>query len=271
MLFASDLDRTLIYSKRFLHHYKKKFYLIETKDNTEISFMTELSINILKKLAKKVLFVPVTTRTIEQYKRISFFKNVVVPKYAIVSNGGNVLVNGKIDSYWSNYISFKIKSESMSYKKVLQRFNEIKNKEWIYRQRKADGFFYYFIIDRDNMPLDEIADFKKWLLKTGWNISIQDRKLYLVPKLLNKSTALNYIQNKTGKNKIIASGDSMLDLSMLESADAAICPSHGEIYTLCKEGSLSISKHIIFTDNKGISASEEILEKVESLANDKNL
>jgi HAD superfamily hydrolase (TIGR01484 family) len=271
MLFASDLDRTLIYSKRFLDKCKKKPLLIETKDDKEISFMTEASVSILKKITNRILFIPVTTRTIEQYKRISFLKNVIVPKYAIVSNGGNILINGKIDSYWSKIVSIKIKSESISSKKVLERFNEIKNNEWIYKQKEADNLFYYFIIDKDNIPLDEIADFKKWLLKYGWNISIQGRKLYIVPKFVSKSSAVNYIKNKTGKNKIIASGDSLLDLSMLEHADIAFCPSHGEIYNSYKEGSLKVSKHIVFTDNQGMSASEEILKKVEKLTCDAKL
>lgn len=265
MLFASDLDRTLIYSKRFLDKCKKKPILVETKDGKEISYMTKVSINILKKIAERVLFVPVTTRTVEQYKRISFLKNIIVPKYAIVSNGGNILINGKIDSHWSEIISLKIKSECISSKKVLELFDEIKNNEWVYKEKQADNLFYYFIIDKDNIPSDEINDFKKWLLKYGWNISIQGRKLYLVPNFINKLSALNYIKNKTQKKKVIASGDSLLDLSMLEYADIAFCPSHGEIYNWYKEGFLKVPKHIIFTDNQGMSAAEEILKKVEML------
>ncbi len=271
MLFASDLDRTLIYSKRFLDKYKKRPLLIETKDDKEISFITELSISILKKIANRILFIPVTTRTIEQYKRISFLKNTIIPKYAIVSNGGNILVNGKIDSYWAKIISLKLKSECISTKKVLERFGEIKNNDWVYKQMKADNLFYYYIIDKDNIPLDEIADFKKWLLKHGWNISIQGRKLYLIPGFINKLSAVKYIKNKTQKKKVIASGDSLLDLSMLEHADIAFCPSHGEIYNSYKEGYLKVPKHIVFTDNQGMSASEEILKEVERLTCDDKL
>ncbi|AUG57522.1 MAG TPA: hypothetical protein DCE02_02415 [Ruminiclostridium sp.] len=265
MLFASDLDRTLIYSKRFLKNYKNNPVLIEKKEDKEISYMTEASINILKKIADRVLFVPVTTRTIEQYKRISLLKNIIIPEYAIVSNGGNILINGETDSYWAKIISFKIKSECISSKKVLERFNEIKNSEWVYKERQADNLFYYFIIDKDNIPLDEINDFKKWILKYGWNISIQGRKLYLVPEFINKSSALNYIKNKTGKKIIIASGDSILDLPMLKYADIAFCPSHGEIYNSYKKGSLKVPKHITFTDSQGLPASEEILKEVERL------
>ena len=37
-----------------------------------------------------------------------------------------------------------------------------------------------------------------------------------------------------------------------------------EIYNSYKEGYLKVPKHIVFTDNQGMSASEEILKEVES-------
>ena len=99
-----------------------------------------------------MLFVPVTTRTIEQYKRISLLKNIIIPEYAIVSNGGNILINGETDSYWAKIISFKIKSECISSKKVLERFNEIKNSEWVYKERQADNLFITLLLTKTIYP-----------------------------------------------------------------------------------------------------------------------
>lgn len=49
-------------------------------------------------------FIPVTTRTIEQFQRITLFQNEIIPEYAITSNGGNILHNGKQDVTWNKEI-----------------------------------------------------------------------------------------------------------------------------------------------------------------------
>ena len=69
ILFASDLDNTLIYS------YKReigKKVLVETMGEKELSFMTENTWRLLKELPPHMMFVPVSTRSEEQYKRICF-------------------------------------------------------------------------------------------------------------------------------------------------------------------------------------------------------
>ena len=73
---------------------------IEYKDEEVISFMSQHSIELLKQFHEKHLFVPVTTRAIYQYERIVAFQQWIQPKYAITSNGGTILVDGKPDAEW---------------------------------------------------------------------------------------------------------------------------------------------------------------------------
>ena len=73
MLYFSDLDRTLIYSKKFLKEDLKEVP-IEKYEGEYISFMTEKSINLLREINEKNIFIPCTTRSIEQYERIDFKK-----------------------------------------------------------------------------------------------------------------------------------------------------------------------------------------------------
>ena len=76
MLFASDLDRTLIYSPRTFdgEELKEEVCSVEIYENKPISFMTKNALMMLKELTKRLLFVPVTTRTKLQYLRIHLFQ-----------------------------------------------------------------------------------------------------------------------------------------------------------------------------------------------------
>ena len=61
------------------------------------TYMTKTSWKLLQKVAHKLLFIPTTTRTIEQYQRINLG---FVPLYALVCNGGILLENGQENMRW---------------------------------------------------------------------------------------------------------------------------------------------------------------------------
>lgn len=266
MIYASDLDQTLIYSRStFMLNgtYDPDIRLIELLNGEEISFMTEKAIKLLRDIADNLMFVPVTTRTIEQYTRISVFQEEVKPKYAITSNGGNILYLGKIDQMWRDKVLERIDHECMAEQEMLAEFNRLANDSWVLRGKKADDLFYYFIVDLDRVPSDELEEFGKWLDRQGWNLSLQGRKLYLVPKVCNKKDAVQYVMEKEGEGRLIASGDSLLDLCFLSAAQYAIAPAHGELFE--RTESEQDMEHIRFTASAGIASSEEILEMVATI------
>ncbi|PLR98737.1 HAD family hydrolase [Bacillus sp. T33-2] len=262
MIFASDLDQTLIYSRKSFRldagEAQPEITLIETLDGREISFMSNKAIALLKELNNKILFVPVTTRTVEQFRRISIFQNEIIPPLAVTSNGGNIIENGEIDSEWNRLIVKKITETSLAKDELLQNFNTLANEEWVLSQRTADDLFHYCIIHRDIAPLDELADFRKEIERQGWKMSLQGRKLYFVPEAVNKWDAVAYIKEKLGKTFVAAAGDSLLDLCMLEVADFAIAPSHGEL----TEQAVALKEPLKRTNQKGIRAAEDILCEV---------
>lgn len=96
IIFFSDLDNTMIFSYR--HEIGKDKRCVEIYQGREISFVTEKTYGLLKKLKEKALFVPVTTRTVEQYRRIDL--GVGTLPYALVCNGGVLLANGQEDESW---------------------------------------------------------------------------------------------------------------------------------------------------------------------------
>ena len=67
-VFHADLDNTLIYSVR--HDVGEEKTGVEVYEGREVSFMTNRSSSLLKRVKEHLLFVPTTTRTEEQYRRI---------------------------------------------------------------------------------------------------------------------------------------------------------------------------------------------------------
>ena len=92
----SDLDNTIIYS--YKHDIGAMKRSVEVYHGREISFITENTYRLLKDIKDKMLIIPTSTRTIEQYNRIQL--GVGDFKYALVCNGGVLLVDGVRDENW---------------------------------------------------------------------------------------------------------------------------------------------------------------------------
>lgn len=89
MIYASDLDRTLIYSLGAIGVPENTPGLIpaEIIEGKTRSYISQQALNQLMDLNTRIIFIPVTTRTIQQYKRINLFQETVIPDYAVTSNG----------------------------------------------------------------------------------------------------------------------------------------------------------------------------------------
>ena len=95
LIFHADLDNTLIYS--YKHDIGSDTVGVERYQGRVISYMTGSSYEMLDQIRKRVLFVPVTTRTVEQYERIDLGSS---PRFALVCNGGILLEDGQEDERW---------------------------------------------------------------------------------------------------------------------------------------------------------------------------
>jgi hydroxymethylpyrimidine pyrophosphatase-like HAD family hydrolase len=81
-------------------------------NGAEQSFMSEAAIEMLKEVSRSLIFVPVTTRSIEQYLRISVFRDLHLP-YALTSNGGVLLVDGRRYEEWEKTSAVRPCAESL--------------------------------------------------------------------------------------------------------------------------------------------------------------
>lgn len=103
-----DLDHTLIYSHRMPIGSDKM--VVEYLNGKEQSFMTQGTFEFLCK-QNCVHLIPVTTRSKAQYERISVFRKELRCKYALICNGGILLVDGIEDPAWYSETLALISSE----------------------------------------------------------------------------------------------------------------------------------------------------------------
>ncbi|PAQ14250.1 haloacid dehalogenase [Bacillaceae bacterium SAOS 7] len=254
MIFASDLDRTLIYSNRFLdeRHVDLPVRSVEKYKGSDISFMTERAIALLQQLAERMIFIPVTTRTVEQYQRISLFQKEVRPEYAITCNGGVILKNGEVDRQWQDYVLTKMNESSTSLATVKRKIEETADASWLESIRVVSPFFVYLLVKPELVSLEVLKEYEEWASDHGWAFSFQGRKVYFIPKPVNKWDAVQYLSENAGKNTVFSAGDSYLDVCLVEQASFGLIPRHGE--------AAKNNLHLPLTQTEGILAAEEIIE-----------
>lgn len=258
MIFASDLDQTLIYSVRSKGEVGLESMVpVELYEGRHISYMTKPAQAKLLELAARMPFVPVTTRIPAQYDRIFGIREELRPPYAIVSNGGTVLFEGSVDREWGEIVRSAAKDGCASQGEIAELFGRVASPDWVKSNDLCDDLFYSIVVDRDRLPVDELDGLRKEIARLGWSYSLQGRKIYLVPQHVSKGAAIQYVKEKLSANYIYAAGDSLLDESLLMAADYAIAPLHGELGR-----SYSEHPHIRFTSSRGALASEELLDEI---------
>ncbi len=253
-MFCTDLDNTLIYSyKREIGEEKR---CVEIYKDKEISFITEKSIQLLTKIAKKAMVVPVTTRTVEQYQRIEL--GIGVPKYALTCNGGVLLKDGEKDMCWY-YDSLKLAETSWD---ELWKAQDILKYD---KNRSMEVQFIeeLFVFTKSTEPEETVHKLMEKLDLSKMDIFSNGVKIYAIPKNLTKGNAIRRLREalgieyvtakvenifdlmmtaaKTAGNEkydlskviaentefdltMIAAGDSEIDLTMIEQADMGIIP-----------------------------------------------
>ncbi len=262
ILFTSDLDRTLIYSDTMMQTYPVAGDVIpvEHKGDLVISNMSQDSIDLLKEFSKEHLFVPVTTRAVYQYERIHSIAKDINPKYAITSNGGTLLIDGKSDLEWNKIVHNRLADQSKPKEEMLLAFAKIRHESWVLREFYIDDLFYMFHVDRALVPRGELAEFQAELATMGWSIFLHGRKLYVLPTSLNKAYAVQYLQNFVDYDLHVAAGDSLMDYDMIIEADFGYSPTHGELYEM-----RPTDEKVRWLNGMGATSTEELLRSILAL------
>ncbi|MGW5974579.1 HAD family hydrolase [Streptomyces sp. NPDC055186] len=232
VLVASDLDRTLIYSTGALalagpDAEAPRLLCVEVYESRPLSFMTETAAGLLTELGGSAVFVPTTTRTREQYGRLSL--PGPPPAYAICANGGHLLVDGVSDPDWHARVTARLAAECAPLSEVQDHLLRTAEPAWTLKHRVAEDLFAYLVVERRLLDEGWVKELAVWAENRGWTVSLQGRKIYAVPKPLTKSAAVREVARRTGAELTLTAGDSLLDADLLLAADRGWRPGHGEL------------------------------------------
>lgn len=257
MIFATDLDRTLIYSESFLAETKSIYRNIEIYKEKPISYISLKTYELLHMLHEMAHVVPVTTRNYEQYHRIEVFKGSLEPELYVINNGGTIYYHQQEDKKWTDEIRRQIEAMPVSYDEVLEAFLK-RYKGYVERYKKSDELIWLVLGDKDQIDWEAVKLFEETFSPLGWRIDVNGRKIYLYPHFINKWAAVQYIKTKYWNEAVIAAGDSLFDYEMVHKADYGMVPKASWIEQDCLE-------YVHSTKQTGLEASEEILQAALSI------
>ncbi|MBR1646684.1 MAG: HAD hydrolase family protein [Selenomonadaceae bacterium] len=203
ILFACDLDGTLIHSYK---KFRDGDICVEIYDGHEQSFISPRALDLLKKISAQIDFVPITTRSIAQYRRI-FWTEDFRPKVAVVANGSYLLDGDEQKNFLRDFVDEEISRELET---LREKFST------------DDRFNICRIVDESFLFLRRSDDFDGEIsFDTNLTVGQTGKKIYLFPPRLNKGEALKKLSEKFPADKIFCAGDSEIDFPMLELADEA--------------------------------------------------
>lgn len=260
-LVSTDLDRTMIYSRTAAGDQFNATdpVCVEIYQDAPLSYMTAAAHALLADLSVRAIVVPTTTRTPAQYQRIALPGGPY--RYAVTSNGGAILVDGRPDPAWRQRIDHLVARAGPDVTTVVDQLRARIDESWVRSVRMADDLFCYLVVDTDRQPREFVADWRAWCEPRGWNVSQQGRKIYAMPNPVTKSAAIRDVHHRLiadgslpEDSAVLAAGDGVLDIDLLDHADTAIRPRHGELQDIGWQ-----HPTVTVTATSGILAGEEIL------------
>lgn len=202
ILFACDLDNTLIHSYKYR---RAGDICVEHYEGREQSFISPRTLELIKNFSEQNLFIPVTTRSIAQYRRI-FWTEDFKPRYAVVTNGAYFLDGDNQENF--------LREVATPYQDELNRQLAAADEKIFSIARIVDESFL-FLKCRDDIEPAEIS------FDTNLTVEHFGKKIYLFPPELNKGEALKLLIKRFSPEKVFAAGDSSIDLPMLQLADVS--------------------------------------------------
>lgn len=206
--FFSDLDNTLIYSHR--RTITGNRILVERLNGKEQSYMTEYAFSFFRE-ADWLTLIPVTTRSEEQYRRL-LLPEVFQIQFALLCNGGKLLVQGHEDPEWTEQTLELVREDLQDLGMLGSRLGDLCNQE----VRKPEKYYCYSISDT---PERICGILRNEYPKGNIRIEHDHRKIYLFPQRLNKGEALRRFMGKYKINVTVGAGDSIIDIPMLNEVD----------------------------------------------------
>jgi hypothetical protein len=257
MVAACDLDRTMIFSERALgiggaRETVPPLVCVEIHRGQRLSFMTETAFEDVRILAESGSLIPMTTRTVGQYRRVCL--PGPTPRFAVCANGGRLLVDGVEDHAYTRRMAKSVRL-SAPVAEVERRLGRLVTRgHTAAKVRVAQDLFCYLVFERGPERAEIAAVVATIADQLDWVVSPQGRKMYVMPRCLTKAAAVTEILDKWGSPTLLAAGDSLLDVGVLDASEAGMVPAGSFL-----EGSGWRRAHVRLTNRPGVLAGEEIM------------
>jgi len=231
IFFFSDIDDTLIQTRRKTDFKKKTVVGAYNKEGEENSFFYEgVKVFVDTIIDSNITFIPTTARNLDSYKRTVFYEKNL--NYVILNFGGMILLNNKIDEEWSSRILeqySKIESLKSVYEKLaesLEKYNLV---------IKIIDDFYISIYNKFALDNKEILKNLRTELNSftevhnDFYIYENDNSFGILPNFLNKKFAVDYLIEKENPILTIGAGDNSSDLDFMNSTSFHFTPINSNI------------------------------------------
>ncbi len=243
-VFFTDLDNTIIYSCR--HEIGRDKLCVELYQGREVSFVTEKTWELLKRVNGQTLLVPVTTRTKEQYDRIDL--RIGTPGFALVCNGGILLEDGVENHAWyqeSLALTADCREELNTARRLMEQDQN--------RSFEVRNIRELFLFTKSSQPQQSVEDLKSSLDMELVCVFQNGVKVYVLPQKLNKGAAVRRLLEKLQREgertgTVFAAGDSGFDISMLQQAQIPFAPEDLENSYELPEKTVIIKEREIFSE-----------------------
>ncbi|MDR0644915.1 MAG: HAD hydrolase family protein [Treponema sp.] len=210
ILLACDLDNTLIRSHPQVGDVPVEYY-----GGKVITSMSARALELIANLDDRVVLVPATSRSIEQYRRVNI-SHERAPLYAVVSGGGVILRDNKIDEEWDVYRKSVIDAVQGEFERL---FRVLQDDVRVEKVKIIDDSFIFAKSASAQGVIDDLE------YGEAFSVLRHNEKIYVLPQGIDKGTAITEVASRLDADCIIAAGDSDLDVPLLNEADYALAPS----------------------------------------------
>ena len=199
----------------------------------------------------KFTLIPCTLRSFEQTNRIEFITHKQTP-ILVCDNGYSIYKKGVLDKEWDDRMKTLLDNYPNTEIYFLLKEYIERNNLPIQQLKTNRGVFYTLIFHTVNEAACYASCIEALVPTEIYTFMLQGRKLYIIPKFLDKSLALHYLKKKFPLERVITAGDSRVDERLVRAGDIGVLPKHS---------SLNIPS-AYRTKSSGILAGEELLEFV---------
>lgn len=257
MIFAADLDRTLVFSA---HSRSPDVPVVaaEYRNEEPYGFMTHTALCALRALQKRTTFFVNTLRGEEQARRVVFVENEGCP-YLACQNGLYLYRAGVLDTAWAAHVARTVASLSQSLDAgIAQISHSLPGIDCLSKRYEYLAVFFTHAHEFDNTACANLA---LELADAGWELHRQGKKLYLSPLSIDKGAVLRRVRELEDGDSAVGFGDSYFDLPMLAACNEAYSLAASELYGQTHQF------HIHFSTHSTQAGTEEILSALQLATN----